>query len=77
MNSYKCFLTTEKFVLFTYVMLESTGWTTGVRFPAGAGKFSLRHRAQTGPPSFLSMGTSGYFIGDKAAGSWRWPLTFI
>jgi len=25
-----------------------TGWTKGVRFPAGAGNFSPRHRVQTG-----------------------------
>jgi len=23
------------------------GWTTGIRFPAGAGTFSLRHHVQT------------------------------
>jgi hypothetical protein len=42
-----------------------------VRFPAGAGNFSLHHRVQNGsgahPPSSL-MGTRGSFPGGKAAG---------
>jgi len=42
------------------------GWTTGVRFPAGAGTFSPRHRIQTGsgvhPASYL-MGTVGSVTG--------------
>jgi hypothetical protein len=42
----------------------------GVRFPAGAGKFSLRHRVQTGSgahPASYPMGIWGYFSGVKAA----------
>jgi hypothetical protein len=44
----------------------------GVRFPAVAGKFSLRHRVQTGSgthPASYPMGTGGSFPGDKAAGA--------
>jgi hypothetical protein len=45
----------------TQYRYKATGWTTGVRFPAGAilGCFSLRHRIKTdrgGPHSFLSKG---------------------
>jgi hypothetical protein len=44
----------------------TTGWTIGVRIPAGAGNNSLRHRVQTAsgahPPSRES------FSGGKAAG---------
>jgi hypothetical protein len=43
-----------------------------VRFPAGAGNFSLHHRVQNGsgahPASYL-MGTGGSFHGSKAAGA--------
>jgi hypothetical protein len=43
-----------------------------VRFPAGAGNFSLHHRIQNGsgahPASYL-MGTAGCFPGSKAAGA--------
>jgi hypothetical protein len=43
-----------------------------VRFPAGAGNFSLHHRVQNGsgahPASYI-MGTRGSFPGDKAAGA--------
>jgi hypothetical protein len=44
--------------------------TIGVRFPAGAGNFYLRHRVQTGSgahPTFYPIGTSGSFLGLK------WP----
>jgi hypothetical protein len=37
---------------------------SGVRFPAGAGNFSLHHRVQ-----------NGSFPGSKAAEAWTWPLT--
>jgi hypothetical protein len=50
-----------------------------VRFPAGAGSFSL-HRVQNGSgahPASYPMGTRGSFPGGKAAGAWSWPLTFI
>jgi hypothetical protein len=52
----------------------------GVRFPAGAGNFSLRHRVQTGygtHPASYSMGTGGSFPGDKAVRMWSWPLTSV
>jgi hypothetical protein len=43
-----------------------------VRFPAGAGNFSLPHRVQTGSganqPSY-PVGTSGSFPGGKAVGA--------
>jgi hypothetical protein len=43
-----------------------------VRFPAGAGNFSLHHRVQNGsgaqPASYL-MGTRGSFPRGKAAGA--------
>jgi hypothetical protein len=51
----------------------ATGWTTGVRFPAGARDFSLLHRVQTGSgahPASYTIGTGGSFPGDKAAGAW-------
>jgi hypothetical protein len=44
----------------------------GVRFPAGAGNFSLRHRVQTGSGAHAAsyaMGTGGSFPGSKAAGA--------
>jgi hypothetical protein len=43
-----------------------------VRFPAGAGNFSLHHGVQNGfgaHPASYPMGTSGSFPGDKAAGT--------
>jgi hypothetical protein len=43
-----------------------------VRFPAGAGKFSLHHRVQNGSGAHLasySRGTRGSFPGGKAAGT--------
>jgi hypothetical protein len=47
-----------------------------VRFPPGAGNFSLHHRVQNGsevqPASYL-MGTRGSFPGGKGAGTWSWP----
>jgi hypothetical protein len=50
-----------------------------VRFPAGAGNFSLR-RVQNGSgahPVSYPMGTRGSFPGGKAAGAWSSPLTSI
>jgi hypothetical protein len=41
-----------------------------VRFPRGAGNFSLHHRVQNGSgaqPAFYPMGTGGSFPGSKAA----------
>jgi uncharacterized membrane protein YgcG len=43
-----------------------------VRFPAGAGNFSLHHRVQSGSgahPASCRMGTRGSFIGSKAGGA--------
>jgi hypothetical protein len=51
-----------------------------VRFPAGAGNFSLHHRVQNGSgahPASYPMGTRGSFLGAKAAGSRSWQLTSI
>jgi len=45
---------------------------SGVRFPADAGNFSAHHRIQTdfgAHPATYTMGTRGYFSGDKAAGA--------
>jgi hypothetical protein len=45
---------------------------SGVRFPAGAGNFSLHHRVRTGSgahPASYPMGTTGSFPGGKAARS--------
>jgi len=30
-----------------------------------------------GPPSFLPMGTGGFYPGGKAVGAWSWSLTSI
>jgi hypothetical protein len=41
---------------------QAMGWKTGVRFPAGIGKFSHRHSIPDlfwGPPNFLSNGYRG------------------
>jgi hypothetical protein len=49
-----------------------------VRFPAGAGNFSLHHHVQNGSmahPTSYPVGTRGPFPGAKAAGAWSWPLT--
>jgi hypothetical protein len=43
-----------------------------VRFPAGAGNFSLYHRVQNGSEAHLAsypMGTGGSFLRGKAAGA--------
>jgi hypothetical protein len=43
-----------------------------VRFPAGAGNFSLHHRVQNGSgayPSSYPIDTGGSFPGGKAAGA--------
>jgi hypothetical protein len=44
----------------------------GIRFPAVAGNFSLRHRVQAGSgahPASYPMGTGGSFPGGKTAGA--------
>jgi len=49
-----------------------------VRFPAGAGNFSLHYRVQTGSgahPASHPVGTRGSFPGGKAVCAWSWPLT--
>jgi hypothetical protein len=54
--------------------------SSSVRFPAGAGNFSLYNRVQNGSgahPAPYPMGTRGSFLGGKAAGAWSWPLTSI
>jgi hypothetical protein len=51
-----------------------------VRFPEGAGNFSLHHRVQNGSgahPDSYPTGNRGSFPGGKAAGKWSWPLTSI
>jgi hypothetical protein len=43
-----------------------------VRFPTGAGNFSLHHRVQYGSgshPASYPMGTRGSFSGGKSAGA--------
>jgi len=55
-----------------------TGWTIGVRFPVGAGNFSLWHHVQTGSgahPASYPMGSRGTFLGGKMAGACSWLLT--
>jgi len=50
-------------------------WTTAVRLPVGAEKFS-RHRVQTScgaHPSSYPKGTGGSFAGVKETGVWSWP----
>jgi hypothetical protein len=45
---------------------------SGVRFPAGAGNFSLHHRIQNGSgahPASYPMGARGSFPGGKVAGA--------
>jgi hypothetical protein len=47
-------------------------WMIGVRIPAGAGNYSLRHHVQTGSGAHLAsypMGTGGSSPEDKAAGA--------
>jgi hypothetical protein len=51
-----------------------------VRFPAGAGNFSLHHCVQIDSeahPASYPMGTRGFSPGGKAAGAWSRPLTSI
>jgi hypothetical protein len=47
-------------------------WGSRVRFPAGAGNFSLHHRVQNGSgahPASDPMGIRSSFPGDKASGA--------
>jgi hypothetical protein len=53
-------------------MREMNDRSPRVRFPAGAGNFSLHHRVQNGygvHPASYPMGTRGSFRGRKAAGA--------
>jgi hypothetical protein len=53
---------------------------SGIRFPKGAGDFSLLHRVQTGSgahPASYPLGKTGSFPGGKAAGTWSWTFTSI
>jgi hypothetical protein len=55
-------------------------WGSRVRFPVGAGNFSLHYRVQNGSgahPASYPIGTEVSFRGGKAAGAWSWPLTSI
>jgi hypothetical protein len=73
------------FVTLTHVTTERAFCSykdrgSGVRFPAGAGNFSLHHGVQNGcgaHPASYAMGTRGSFPGVKAAGEWSWPHTSI
>jgi hypothetical protein len=52
----------------------------GVRFPAGAGNFSLHHRVQNGSgphPASYPMSTRGSFPGGKAEVKNAWSYTSI
>jgi hypothetical protein len=73
----------DTFTNFTYMLYKSRDSSvgialgyglddrgSGVRFPSGAGNFSL-HRVQNGSgahPASYPMGTGGSFPGGKAAG---------
>jgi hypothetical protein len=68
----------ELALLLTVTLLNdgdwTTGWTSGVQFPAGAvmGFFSLRHRIHTGSevhPASYPMRTGGSYPGGKGAGA--------
>jgi hypothetical protein len=70
-------LYTQICIKLTYIFIRSrdslvgveTGWTAGVRFPAGARYFSIFHSVQTGfraHPAFYRMSTGGFFPGGKA-----------
>jgi hypothetical protein len=62
---------------FTFIVGIALGYGlddrgSRVRFPAGAGNFSLHHRVQNGSvahPASYPMGVSGSFPGGKAAGA--------
>jgi len=47
---------------------------------SGGREFSFYHRVENGSGAHrasYTMSTRGTFPGDKAAGSWSWPLTSI
>jgi hypothetical protein len=65
-------------IIYLHHTLDNGG--SRVRFPAGAGNFSLHHRVQNGSgahPASYPMGTRSSFSVGKAAGAWSWPLTSI
>jgi len=52
--------------------VDYRSWTIGVRHPAGAGTFHLRHHIQIGSgahPASYQIGTGGFFREDKTAGT--------
>jgi hypothetical protein len=56
----------------TFILLPLNDRGSRVRFPAGAGDFSLHHCVQNGSEAHQAsypMGTRGSFPGDKAAGA--------
>jgi hypothetical protein len=58
----------QKYELF--LLCHSVHTMIGVRIPAGAVNFSLRHCVHTGSeahPASYPMGTGGFFLGSKAA----------
>jgi hypothetical protein len=66
--------------MFNVTGYELDDWRSRVRFPAGAGSFSLHHQVQKGSgahPASYPKGTRGSFPGGKATVSWSWPLTSI
>jgi hypothetical protein len=64
--SQRVFVVVVVVVVVVSFVIDST-----VRFPAGAGNFSLHHRVQNGSgthPASYPMGTRGSFPGGKAGG---------
>jgi hypothetical protein len=67
----------------TYIedaIAQAAYWTIGVRFPPGAGKFSLHHRVQNGSgayPASYPVSNKSSFPEGNAAGAWSWPLVSI
>jgi hypothetical protein len=62
------------------IVSDYTGWTTGVRSPAGAEDFSSSSvsRPALGPTQPPVQWVPGIFSpGVNAAGAWCWPLTSI
>jgi len=57
------------------------GGRSGLQSPAGAREFSVLQNIQTGCGAHLApsqyVGLTVLILGDKAAGAWSWPLTFI
>jgi hypothetical protein len=56
-----------------WVQRQATGWTDGIRFPAGERYFSLLRNIQTaygaGQPASYPIGSGGTFPGGKGAGT--------